>query len=281
MHTKLKDNIHQKTNEVKALKNDIQSIDCRNVELEEQNDLIQKEIQSLSVNHPSSIPQTKIGNRYSNEIRELYYDLLAQQMPPSKIELAIKTVLKLFNPSLDLKQLKLPKSSLASKMRSQELPTVSKAHQAHLLAETNTYHLNSDGTTLNQKKVEGILVNGIVLGVNDVVDGSAKAAVEELDVVLKSTKETAQVLELPGAEGFGWSLVQSSMSDQASTLKRFNKLVEERVQQERVQHGSSTQEGKHVLELFCGMHLGVNLRSAQIQGLTDYINGESTAHCKK
>ena len=108
------------------------------------------------------------------------------------------------------------------------------------------------------------------------VDGSAKAAVEELDVVLKSIKETAQVLELPGAEGIGWSLVQSSMSDQASTQKRFNKLVEERVQQERVQHGSSTQEGKHVLELFCGMHLGVNLRSAQLQGLTDYINGEST-----
>ena len=125
-------------------------------------------------------------------------------MPPAKIELAIKTILKLFNPSRDLTQLHLPKSSLAWKMRSQELLTTSKAHQAHLLAETSTYHLNSDGTTLNQK-VEGMLVNGIVLGVNDVVDGSAKSAVEELEVMLSNIRDTAQVLEVPGAQSIGWS----------------------------------------------------------------------------
>lgn len=275
-HTKMEESIKQKSTQVKEPKTELQTIDQLYNELKEENDQKEKEVDTLRSSKQQTIFKTKHGNSYSNDIRELYYCLLVQQMPPAKIELAVKTILKLFNPSVDLTQLHLPKASLAAKMRSQELPTVSKTHQAHL-AKTTTYHLNSDGTTLNQKKVEGMLVNGIVLGVSDVVDGSAKSAVEELDVVLRSIRERAQVLQLPGAESIGWSLVQSSMSDQASTQKFFNKLVEEKVQEERAQLGEIRQgEGKQVLEVFCGMHLGVNLRSAQIKGFTDYLNGESS-----
>ena len=274
---KLKENMKTKSRQVQELKTELETVDQLCSELQEENEQKKKEMDTLRSSKCPATIETKNGNRYSNDIRELYYSLLAQQMPPAKIELAIKTILKLFNPSRDLTQLHLPKSSLAAKMRSQELPTISKAHQAHLLAETSTYHLNSDGTTLNQKKVEGMLVNGIVLGVNDVVDGSAKSAVEELEVVLSNIRDTAQVLEVPGAQSIGWSLVQSSMSDQASTQKLFNKLVEEKVQEERVQLGENTQdEGKQVLELFCGMHLGVNLRTAQIKGLMDHLNGASS-----
>jgi len=60
--------------------------------------------------------------------------------------------------------LQLPKASLAAHMRSLEMPTVSQVHQAHMLNEASEFHLNSDGTTLNQKKVQGMLVNGGVWG---------------------------------------------------------------------------------------------------------------------
>ena len=95
-------------------------------------------------------------------------------MSPSRIEQCIKSVLQTFTPHIDTTNLNFPKASLGAEMRSLEMPTVSASHQAHLLSSTNEYHLNSDGTTQNQKKVQGMLINGIVLGVKDVVDGSAK-----------------------------------------------------------------------------------------------------------
>ena len=93
---------------------------------------------------------------------------------------------------MDLEHLQLPKASLAAHMRSLEMPTVSHVHQAHMLSEASEYHLNSDGTTLNQKKVQGMLVNGVVLGIKDVADGSAKTAVEELSQVLNNIKMVAK-----------------------------------------------------------------------------------------
>ena len=48
------------------------------------------------------------------------------------------------------------------------------------------------GTTLNQKKVQGFLVNGMTLGITDVSDGSAKAAVDSLDLQFKVIREVGK-----------------------------------------------------------------------------------------
>lgn len=45
---------------------------------------------------------------YSHEIRKLYYSLLANQVPASKIADIIQTVLKCFNPDKNVEELRLP-----------------------------------------------------------------------------------------------------------------------------------------------------------------------------
>ena len=57
--------------------------------------------------------QNIIGHhKYSPEIRKLYYSLLADQVPVSKITDIIQTVLKCFNPSMNVEELRLPKKNV-------------------------------------------------------------------------------------------------------------------------------------------------------------------------
>ncbi len=109
-------------------------------------------------------------------------------------------------------------------MRSTELPTVAKAHEAVALSQMDSYHT----TTLNQKKVQGYLINGVTIGVTEVADGTSLTAVDELERLLKTIREVGEELGIRDIHKVGWSLVQSLMSDQASTQKAFNSLVEER-----------------------------------------------------
>ena len=76
---------------------------------------------------------SKTGQRYPPEVRKLYYSLLTSQVPASKVEVIVKTVLKTFHPSLDVDQLQLPKKSCASYMRMLELKTIKNAHKATVL----------------------------------------------------------------------------------------------------------------------------------------------------
>ena len=200
----------------------LQQLDTEYCELEEKYKEAKEKIEEFL--NGTNIPKTKEGNKFTNDIRILYYRLLAEQIPPGKIEKSIKIVVESLFPQIDAKNLQLPKASLGSKMRSCELPTVSKAHQASVLSESDSYHVNSDGTTLNQKKVQGFLVNGMTLGITDVSDGSAKAAVDSLDLQFKVIREVGKELGIKGSEDIGWRLIDSVMSDQASTQKSFNPL---------------------------------------------------------
>ncbi len=122
--------------------------------------------------------QTKDDGRvYTTAVRELYYTLLAQQLPPAKIATTIKSVLKGFLPSLDVDSLKLPGESCASYMRREELTTLNLAHKATCLLDKAQsgcgLNLNCDGTTLSQKKLQGAAISGMILSVNEIPDGSA------------------------------------------------------------------------------------------------------------
>jgi hypothetical protein len=117
------------------------------------------------------IMQTKRGQRYSPTIRKLYYTLLANQVPASKIAEIIRTVVKSFNPSIDIEQLKLPQKGCASYVRKDELKTVSEAHKVTLLcqqtSENAEFKLNTDGTTKGQKNwVELLLMTLLFLSMS-------------------------------------------------------------------------------------------------------------------
>lgn len=59
--------------------------------------------------------------------------------------------------------------------------------------------------------------------------------------------------------------IGSVMSDQASTQKAFNHLVKEQAEVEQQHSGALDQRNiGPLLETLCGMHLGVNLRTAEV-----------------
>ena len=68
-----------------------------------------------------NIIDTKNGTVYNQAVRELYYKLLADQLPPAKVESIIKSVLNCFFPIMNTNDLKLPWEKCAGYMRRDNL----------------------------------------------------------------------------------------------------------------------------------------------------------------
>ena len=223
--------------------------------------------------------QTTTGaTKYSPAVRKLYYTLLANQTPPAKIANIIKAVLKCFLPNLDTAKLILPKEKCAGYMRREELKTVSMAHKASImdnLVEEGMFHMNTDGTTKFQKKLGATAINGAVLAVNEIPDGTAESIIGDISKELQKLRETAQALNLPHANQINWTLLASSTSDSASAQKKLNKLIEQQKEADHKEFGSATHEAISIVENFCAMHLGTNLRKAFLDGIRGAHNQPS------
>ena len=229
-------------------------------------------VMNLSTSSTSDIVpfsfDTKIGKQYSPTIRKLYYSLLAAQIPAGKVASIIKTVLSSFFPDVDVNSLMLPGESCAGYMRREELKTISTAHQATVISEqlasAKEVFINTDGTTKNQKKLNGIAFNGFVLSVNEVPDGKADSIINDIGNQLEKLRKAAYQLGLPNANMINWTLFVASTSDSASTQKRLNSLLQLRKEEDEKQYGIAGDECCDIVENFCAMHLGINLRKAFI-----------------
>ena len=74
-------------------------------------------------------------------------------------------------------------------MRKDELTTISTAHKVSVLFKQvnagQSLHINSDGTTKQQRKINSAAINGIVISVNEVPDGTAESIVNDIDLELE------------------------------------------------------------------------------------------------
>lgn len=122
----------------KQLLGDLQQKDAEYCVLEERYKEAAADVDAFLEGTKKYVPSTTEGHKFTNEIRELYYCLLAENLSPSKIGKSIKIILKAFCPRIDTEKLKLPKKSLALDMRSSKLPTVAKAHEAAALSQMDT-----------------------------------------------------------------------------------------------------------------------------------------------
>ena len=88
------------------------------------------------------------------------------------------------------------------------------------------------------------------------------------------------MLGLPNPNSINWTLVVSSSSDSASTQKCVNKLIEECRQNDEEKFGPANVETIGLIETFCSVHLGVNLRKAFLSGTmeSDDEAGERKYH---
>ena len=208
---------------------------------------------------------TKNGRQYSLEIRKVYYNLLVHGMSPEKISTNIKIMLRHFLPDIDVERVKLPQKSCAQYMRREELKTVNDIHKASVLAASHMMHLNSDGTTLGQQKLGAVTINGLVISVNELANGSAEQIAKDISAELEHLRTTARDLGLPNADSINWSLIVSATSDSAATQKKFNEIVKQRKKEDHDRFGT-TEFTEELISNFCAMHLGVNLRKAFVQG---------------
>lgn len=129
-----------------------------------------------------------------------------------------------------------------------------------------------------KKKLEGAAINGMVLSVNEVPDGSADSILNDVSTELQKLREVAHALRMPNADKINWTLIVSSSSDSASTQKRFfNKLLEEERRKDEEKFGAMCPHAIELVENFCSMHLGVNLRKALLDGIRSLTSAESTS----
>ena len=270
---------HKKVNQINDLyEGSISDLTCVEDELltetNESEEFSQE--QKLSASHLATVKdgtlalcnfQTKEGNQmYSHAIRQLYYSLLADQIAPAKISRTVTAVLNCFLSSVSTTSLQLPHERCAGYMRKEELHTISTAHKACSMISCKTLNANSDGTTKFQKKLGGVAVNGMVLSLGEVPDGSAESMIKLIETELEKLRKTAGDLKLSNPEKINWTLFASSTSDSASTQKKFNRLVKEHQEKDKIKYGPASAEAIELVENLCAMHLGSNLRKAFLDG---------------
>ena len=147
-------------------------------------------------------------------------------------------------------------------MRSEEMKTVSMAHRATVICEhanDGQLYLNTNGTTLAQKKLGSVGINNVIVSVNEVSDGTAASMIDDVSRELQKLREMAHALNIPNADSINWTLIASSTSDSAATQKCFNKLIEQSVEADKEKFGEVSHEAFDLVENFCAMHLGVNI----------------------
>ena len=256
--------VHERNSQIKHLEKLNKHLDEMNSFLECELTDLRKQTDSLHESNEAQISQlteqikelqlhssfeTIQYRSFTANVRELYYSLLSLRVPPAQIKPIVQNVICHLIPSMKLNNVQLPSKSCAAYMRSAEMPTISSLQKAAELAKSEQWCLNSDGTTLQQVKKVAFLINGIVLGVHDVSDGSSQTALDalkaELHKIGKSSSDIGHIV--------------SSTSDGASAQCKFNRLLEKE---------SGKPQGT-IVENKCAMHLGVNLRHAQVKAMED------------
>ena len=101
------------------------------------------------------LPHTFSSQAYSTNMRTLYYTLLSMCLPPAQIKTVVRNIISHLFPSIQAEKVRLPGKSCASYMRHEEMPTVSRVQKHSELLQSQEWHLNSDGTTLQQQKKVG------------------------------------------------------------------------------------------------------------------------------
>ena len=211
--------------------------------------------------------QTKLGKSYSTMVRKLYYKLLTSGIPPGRVGPTIKDVLVHLAPSTDPAKLDLPKASAANYMRREEMKTICDIHKASNLCSSEMLHMNTDGTTLNQRKIAAASANGLVISVDEVRSGSAEDIAQNISRELTRLRKLATDMGIDNAQSINWSVVGALTSDSAATQKKFNRIAEQLRYEDAKEFGAtSIQEGIGIISTFCAMHLGINLRTAFLKG---------------
>ena len=94
---------------------------------------------------------------------------------------------------------------------------------SELSSQSKQLHLNTEGTTKNQKEIGGVVANNFALGVNELQDGSAASVIDDISREFEKLRFAASMLGLPNPNSINWTLIVLSTTDSAATQKRMNR----------------------------------------------------------
>ena len=209
---------------------------------------------------------TYADGKYTDKIRECYMSLLSLGVSASKIDPAIRTVLKLVNKSVE----RLPSATLAKTM-ALEAGILSKVQLGEVISMTQFNTLHTDGTTKFGEKYATFNISTIEgsysLALCDIKSGSATDALDTLDNIIEDIDEICSSVSVD-MKGKGTAIlttIKNTMSDRHSAEKKFNSLLEEYRGKilSQVKDGWEflTSEEKSAYtklnNFFCGLHLMV------------------------
>ena len=89
------------------------------------------------------------------------------------------------------------------------------------------------------EEIAGAAINGTVLSVNEIPDGITDSMIADISHELNKLRNIAHALNLPNADKINWTLIMSSSSDSASTHRRFNKMDEEKREEDKELYGQA------------------------------------------
>ena len=114
----------------------------------------------------------------------------------------------------------------------------------------------------NQRKLNTTAFNVVVISVSEIADGKAETIIEDINQQFKRLREVASQLGIENHSMLNFSMIHSSTSDSASTQKRLNDLLEKCKGEDSQLLPCANSECLEIVNNFCAMHLGVNLRKA-------------------
>lgn len=94
-------------------------------------------------------------------------------------------------------------------------------------------------------------MNGMVVCLNEVPDGSADSIVEDISCEFAKLR-VASALNFPNPEKINWTCI-SSTSDSAATLKRFNRLLKQSREDDENKFGSTNSDAIELVENLCAI----------------------------
>ena len=254
-------------------------------ELKAQVGFLENELQSLMSLRDESVSncvETFSGGAFTDEVREVYMELLSRNVSLENCSHVVRTILERLG---KLKVGRLPSKSTASVFQA-EAGVISDIQSGMAMLNTESNTLHTDGTRKRFREYGGFQVSTgdgcYLLGMEEMLTGSTE---QFLSALKKKLQDVAEALSLvsddsPSKEKLYEDLfvsLKNTMTDRHIVNKtmrnEMEKIREEIFSKDDIWKNQSENEKKEMVKingLFCGLHVVANLGTAAQSGLKKY-----------
>eukprot|EP00033_Pygsuia_biforma_P005171 GCRY01005684.1.p1 GENE.GCRY01005684.1~~GCRY01005684.1.p1 ORF type:complete len:822 (+),score=111.24 GCRY01005684.1:1042-3507(+) len=227
-----------------------------------------QEMKSALLNEQNLFEKAGQNHQYSNKIIQLAIELLNENLSTNQCHLVSKAFLRFFG----LEESVAPSRSFFQRVSQTILPYLADFHLALQLSSVTHYHINEDGTTLNQHKLIASALNGLILGVDEISDGSSGTVSSAL---LEKVKYLDQLREKVSLDGeitpakFASMMSDGHSVEDACKKEYVGAKLKALFSEQELEHMSEEQKRNagHFISMKCLLHMDVNVCEKGVEAL--------------